>query len=202
MPELRRSTRTTSKPSVQAEPAAAKSKVTKPKKESQPKSESPEIDVGDKIPDITLLDEDENEVQLSDIKTKYLVIFAYPKASTPGCTRQACGFQKNYDFLSKSNTTVYGLSADKPKSQKNFVVKQHLKYSLLSDPSRELIGLLGAKKNPTGIKRSHWIFVDGVLKVKKIQVSPEASVEGAKEDIEKFIKEEESKDEKEDEKKE
>jgi len=176
--------------------------VAEPKK----KATSKELLEGDEIPDLTLLDENENEVSLRDAakKRKYLVIFAYPKASTPGCTRQVCGFQKNYQKLTELDTTVFGLSADKPKSQLNFVTKQKLEYPLLSDPTSELIGLLGAKKSPSGIKRSHWIFVDGVLKIKKIQISPEVSVNSALEDIEKLREDGEDvkdeKDEKEEEK--
>lgn len=155
-------------------------------------AKSLELQVGDEIPDLVLLDEDENEVDLKKVaaSTKYLVIFAYPKASTPGCTRQVCGFQKNFQFLKDSNTTVFGISSDSPKAQKNFITKQGLEYSLLSDPSKKLIGPLGAKKLPLGIKRSHWIFVDMVLKVKLIGISPEVSINSAKEEIENFIKKE------------
>lgn len=170
------------------------------KKESEPAkndiAKSQELEVGDEIPDLVLLDEDENEVDLKKAaaSTKYLVIFAYPKASTPGCTRQVCGFQKNFKFLKDSNTTVFGLSSDTSKAQKNFIVKQGLEYSLLSDPQKKLIGPLGAKKLPLGIKRSHWIFVDSVLKVKLIGISPEISINSAKEEIENFIKKEKLKD--------
>ncbi|CUM64709.1 uncharacterized protein PRCAT00002318001 [Priceomyces carsonii] len=204
MPELRSSSRLASKQKSNSngssEPPRKKSKLatSTPLKEEKIKKEpSPkEIQLGDSIPDLNLLDEDENEVSLKEAaqKTKYLVIFAYPKASTPGCTRQACGFQKNYDFFHKSDVTVFGLSADKPKSQKNFANKQGLKYPLLSDPERKLITVLGAKKSPLGIKRSHWIFVDGKLKVKKIQIGPEDSIDTAKSDIEKFIAEDSKKD--------
>lgn len=205
MPELRRSSRVL----LASEPKTKKQKVDdKLEVPTKEKSASKELVVDDEIPDLTLLDENEDEISLRDAakKTKYLVIFAYPKASTPGCTRQVCGFQKNYKKLTELDTKVFGLSADKPKSQLNFVTKQKLEYPLLSDPTRELIGLLGAKKSPTGIKRSHWIFVDGVLKIKKIQISPEVSVNSALEDIEelrgedKDVKEEEKDEEKEEEK--
>ena len=63
---------------------------------------------------------------------------------------------------------------------------------MLSDPEKKLIGALGAKKHPLGIIRSHWIFVDGVLKVKQIQVSPEVSFTSAEEEIKKFINENEN----------
>ena len=199
MSGLRRSARVASNSKAKAdEPATATTTAPPPTKKAktepkvaEPEPETNEIEIGEKIPDITLLNQDEKEVNLPTIAQthKYVVIFAYPKASTPGCTRQVCGFQKNFQFLNDQNVAVFGLSADTPANQKNFQTKQHVEYDLLSDPKRELIGILGAKKQPTGIKRSHWIFVDGVLKVKKLQISPEQSVDGAKEEIEQFIAE-------------
>ncbi|CUM54082.1 unnamed protein product [Debaryomyces tyrocola] len=189
MPELRRSARVASKPtSSPTKETQSESQIEPPAKKAQTSSVK-ELQVGDKMPDIKLLDEEENEIDLLKEAEahKYVIIFAYPKASTPGCTRQVCGFQENFGFLQKSNAKVYGLSADQPSAQKNFVTKQSLQYPLLSDPSRELIEILGAKKEPTGIKRSHWIFVDGLLKVKKIAISPEESFNSAKTDIESFI---------------
>lgn len=201
MPELRRSTRRAA--AAADEPPAKKTKVEAKKKEAKPKAadskeaesktalasenelKKKELEEGDEIPDLTLLDENEEEVSLKAVakKSKYLVIFAYPRASTPGCTRQACGFQSNYADFKGLDTQVFGLSADTPKAQLNFVKKQGLKYPLLSDPKRELIGLLGAKKSPSGIKRSHWIFVDGKLKIKKVQISPEVSITSALSDV-------------------
>lgn len=143
------------------------------------------LEVGDEIPDLTLLNQDNKEVSLKDItkKNKILILFAYPRASTPGCTRQVCGFRDNFDEL-KKHAVVMGVSADSVNAQEKFYTKQQLPYDLLSDPKRQLIGLLGAKKTPTsGIIRSYWIFVDGKLKFKKIKVSPEVSVSEAKERI-------------------
>lgn len=195
MPGLRRSTRISESSGKPSE-----AKAGPPTKKARTKTKDSgdnvkEIEIGDKVPDIRLLDENEEEVSLKDAasKSKYLVIFAYPKASTPGCTRQACGFQKNFSFLRDHDTTVLGLSNDAPKSLRSFANKQGLEYTLLSDPSRKLIGLLGAKKSPSGTKRSHWVFVDGTLKIKRIQISPEESVNSAKAEIEKFINEEKEK---------
>lgn len=143
------------------------------------------LEVGDEIPDLTLLNQDNKEVSLKDVtkKNKILILFAYPRASTPGCTRQVCGFRDNFDEL-KKHAVVMGVSADSVNAQEKFHTKQQLPYDLLSDPKRQLIGLLGAKKTPTsGIIRSYWIFVDGKLKFKKIKVSPEVSVSEAKERI-------------------
>lgn len=196
MPELRRSARVASRPAPEPAseelpaPKRAKKATSTKAATTQPAASSKEIQIGDKIPDIKLLNQDEEEIDLAEVAktSKYVVIFAYPRASTPGCTRQACGFQRNYQFLKSNNVTVFGLSADSTKAQKNFQTKQKLEYSLLSDPGKQLIGILGAKKAPSGIKRSHWIFVDGVLKIKRIQISPEASIDGAKTEVEDFIK--------------
>ncbi|ODV93554.1 hypothetical protein PACTADRAFT_52118 [Pachysolen tannophilus NRRL Y-2460] len=168
------------------------SKDVKDVKDEEDEEDSDEVsnkklEIGDEIPDLTFKDQDENDINLKELskENRILVIFAYPRASTPGCTRQACGFAKNYPDLS-SKATFIGLSADSPKAQKNFEVKQKLPFKLLSDPKRDLIGKLGAKKHPTGIIRSHWIFVDGILKISKVGISPEASVTGAKQDVEKL----------------
>lgn len=153
------------------------------------------LEIGDEIPDLTLLNQGNKEISLKDIaeKNKIIILFAYPRASTPGCTRQVCGFRDNFDDL-KKHAVVLGISADSVNAQERFHNKQQLPYDLLSDPKRELIGLLGAKKTPTsGIIRSYWIFADGKLKFKKIKVSPEVSVSEAKEhiiELTKTIKEE------------
>lgn len=193
MNQLRRSARVASKkPESETKIESLKtSKVTKPKKEVKKKdikevsaTESKELEVGDEIPDITLLNQDEESISLKDAssKNKIILIFAYPKASTPGCTRQACGFRNNFNDL-KEKALILGLSADSPKAQKNFQSKQGLQYDLLSDPKKELIGVLGAKKSPSGIKRSHWIFKDGKLAVKRVQISPEVSIEDGKKEV-------------------
>lgn len=195
MTELRRSARVANKKPEDVKIESSKtSKVTKPKKDfkkkeskplvTEPKIDSKELEVGDEIPDITLLNQNDEPVSLKDAASKndVVLIFAYPKASTPGCTRQACGFRNNFNDL-KEKALILGLSADSPKAQKNFQTKQGLQYDLLSDPKKELIGVLGAKKYPSGIKRSHWVFKSGKLAIKRIQVSPEVSIEDGKKEV-------------------
>lgn len=190
MVELRKSTRIQAKekPVVKTE-----SKITKPTKAAKPivkndvvKEGAKELQVGDEMPDLKLLNQDEKELSLKELAQEYdiIIIFAYPRASTPGCTRQACGFRDNYAKFNKldKKVLVLGLSADSPSAQLKFKTKQGLQFDLLSDPKKELIGLLGAKKSPSGIKRSHWIFKNGELAVKRVQISPEISInEGFKE---------------------
>lgn len=165
----------------------------------EPNPASSELEVGDDIPDLILKNQDDKDVSLKELakKNRIIVFFAYPKASTPGCTRQVCGYRDNYEDL-KEHAAVFGLSADTTKAQKNFQTKQSLPYDLLSDPKREFIGLLGAKKTPqSGVIRSHWVFSEGKLRFKRVKISPETSVaDGKKEvlelakDLEKDFKEE------------
>lgn len=149
-----------------------------------------ELQIGDSLPEkLVLLDQDSNPIDLSATVAKdpIVVIFAYPKASTPGCTRQVCGFRDSYEDFQKAQATVFGLSADSPSAQKNFKAKQKAPYELLSDPKHELIGILGATKTPgkvpKGVIRSHWIFKNGKLAVKEVKIGPEASYTQALEEV-------------------
>ena len=161
------------------------------KKNTSASSADGHLEIGDEIPDMVLKDQDDNDVDLRKVaaENKIVVIFVYPKASTPGCTRQACGFRDNYDDL-KEHAKVFGLSADNVTRQKNFQTKQSLPYDLLSDPNRELIGILGCKKTPqSGIIRSHFVFFNGKLKFQRIKVSPEVSVADGKKEVLELVKE-------------
>lgn len=146
------------------------------------------LDIGDGIPDLNLSNQDGNIISLKEITklNKIVVIFAYPRASTPGCTRQVCAFRDNFNDL-KKYAWIMGISSDKVTSQLKFHDKQNLPFDLLSDPEKKFIEPLGAKKhsasNGGGIIRSYWIFVDGKLKFKKVKVSPEDSVIESKKHI-------------------
>ncbi|RYO64292.1 hypothetical protein AA0116_g3395 [Alternaria tenuissima] len=86
-----------------------------------------------------------------------VVLFTYPKASTPGCTKQACLFRDSYDPLTATGYSIYGLSADSPKANTTFKTKQKLPYTLLCDPSQSLISAIGFKKPPKSTTRG--VFV-------------------------------------------
>lgn len=158
--------------------------------EQAEEAEPKELEVGDRIPNITLKNQNGEEVSLREVAKQHriVVIFGYPKASTPGCTRQACGFRDNYGEL-KQHAAIFGLSADPVNAQKKFQEKQGLPFDLLSDPERHLVGMLGAKKSAeAGVIRSHWVFADGVLKYKKVKISPEASIEEGKKEVLDLVK--------------
>jgi len=179
----RRSTRVKA---TATEPAPPAPKVTKPKAVKAPpkrvaeedaeegpskkktkadkEAESPAVaalDIGDVLPSITLKNEKDEDVDVSQLAAeKGLVLFLVPKADTPGCTTQACGFRDLYPDFTASNYNVYCLSADTSAAQTKWQTKKTLPYPLLSDRSRILIKALGAL-NGTSTKRSHFIFEKG-----------------------------------------
>ncbi|GAB9467427.1 Elongator complex protein 1 [Globisporangium polare] len=163
-----------------AEPAAAKSPVSK-KQASSPKSKM-ELEVGKPAAkDITVVNQDGAEVKFADtFKDQGVVFFMYPKANTPGCTKQACGFRDHIQEIKDAGFAVYGLSADSPKSLTNWKAKESLSYDLLSDPKHELIKYFGSSIGGTRIQRSHVVILKGgVVGDIQGQVSPGESVERA-----------------------
>jgi peroxiredoxin Q/BCP len=94
--------------------------------------------VGKKAPDFSLLDEDGNRVKLSRFKGQRVVVFFYPKAMTAGCTREACDFRDRAVSFEGKGAVVFGVSKDKPATQKKFKEKYQLPFRLLSDESTEV----------------------------------------------------------------
>ncbi|WP_457617384.1 thioredoxin-dependent thiol peroxidase [Lutibacter sp.] len=107
------------------------------------------LKIGDKAPNFEALDEQGNLVKLSDYQGKKLVLFFYPKASTPGCTMEACNLRDNYQTFLAKGYDIVGVSADAAKRQQNFKAKHKLPFPLLADESKEVInafGVWGPKK--------------------------------------------------------
>ncbi|WP_024604938.1 MULTISPECIES: thioredoxin-dependent thiol peroxidase [unclassified Pseudoalteromonas] len=91
------------------------------------------IEVGKTAPDFTLNDQDNNPVTLSELQGKKVLIYFYPRASTPGCTTQACALRDSKAELNALNVVVLGISPDTPKKLTNFINKQELNFTLLAD---------------------------------------------------------------------
>lgn len=91
------------------------------------------IEVGQTAPDFTLNDQDNNPVTLSELQGKKVLIYFYPRASTPGCTTQACALRDSKAELDALNVVVLGISPDTPKKLTNFINKQELNFTLLAD---------------------------------------------------------------------
>ncbi|KAG6875926.1 hypothetical protein C0993_006778, partial [Termitomyces sp. T159_Od127] len=131
------------------------------------------INIGDVLPSVTLKNEKGEDVDIARLgDEKGVVLFLVPKADTPGCTNQACGFRDIYPDFSSLEYAVYCLSADSPTAQSRWQTKKELPYPLISDPKRVLVGALGAGEGGK-TKRSHFIFEKGgMLLEKKIPVKP------------------------------
>lgn len=97
------------------------------------------LQIGDKAPDFVSRDQNDNNIQLSDYLGKKVVLFFYPKASTPGCTAEACDLQNNLDKYVALNYQIIGVSADSQKRQLNFAEKNNLQYPLLADEEKVVI---------------------------------------------------------------
>lgn len=107
------------------------------------------LKAGDKAPIFSALNQDGKSISLSDFEGKKLVLFFYPKASTPGCTAEACNLSDNYERLMAKGYTVLGVSADTAKRQLNFKTKYNFPYDLLADTDKTVInayGVWGQKK--------------------------------------------------------
>ncbi len=107
------------------------------------------LKAGDKAPYFEALDQDGNTIKLSDYLGKKLVIFFYPKASTPGCTVEACNLRDNYQTFLAKGYSILGVSADSAKRQQNFINKNELPFPLLADEDKTVInafGVWGPKK--------------------------------------------------------
>jgi peroxiredoxin Q/BCP len=128
---------------------------------------------GDAAPDFTLSDSTGKDVSLSDFRGQAVVVYFYPAAGTPGCTKQACDFRDNLAELNDAGYQVLGVSPDKPEKLAKFVAAEQLTFPLLSDPDKTVLtawGAFGEKKNygrvVQGVIRSTFI-VDAEGKIAK-----------------------------------
>jgi len=116
---------------------------------------------GDPAPDFSLTDAEEKPVTLMDFRGKRVVVYFYPAASTPGCTKQACDFRDNLTLLQDEGYAVVGISPDPPAKLRKFRDEQGLTFPLLSDPDHRVMEAFGAwgekslyGKTVTGVIRS------------------------------------------------
>jgi peroxiredoxin Q/BCP len=153
---------------------------------------TPRLEVGDKAPAFTLSDADGNTVKLSDFKGRKVIVYFYPAASTPGCTKQACDFRDNLAPLNAAGLDVVGISPDKPEKLAKFRDNEELTFPLLSDPERKVLtawGAFGEKslygKTVQGVIRSTFV-VDEKGKIELAQYNVKAARTASL--IEKIIK--------------
>lgn len=123
------------------------------------------LEPGDKAPAFSLLDDSGKTVKLSDFMGKRVLLYAYPAAMTPGCTKQACDFRDNLTAFAKQGLVVIGISPDKPEKLAKFREHDDLTFTLLSDPDKAVLASYGAfgekmmyGKKVTGVIRSTFII--------------------------------------------
>ncbi len=151
------------------------------------------LQVGDKVEDFCLPNQDDVEICLRDLAGKWVVLYFYPKANTPGCTTEACDFTEALPEFEGLDAVVLGVSADSTKKLRNFAEKKDLKITLLSDEEHKVLEQFGVwqlKKNYgreyMGIVRSTFIIdPQGVIRA----VWPKVRVKGHVEEVKQKLKE-------------
>jgi len=118
------------------------------------------LEPGDRAPDFTLSDDQGEQVTLSDLRGRKVIVYFYPAAMTPGCTKQACDFTDSLDSLHASGYEVLGISPDKPEKLAKFRERDGLTIRLLSDPDRSVMQAWGA----FGEKKLYGKVVEGVIR--------------------------------------
>ncbi|MFF7362412.1 thioredoxin-dependent thiol peroxidase [Streptomyces sp. NPDC008125] len=121
---------------------------------------SERLQPGDTAPAFTLPDADGKDVSLADHKGRKVIVYFYPKALTPGCTKQACDFTDNLDLLTGAGYDVIGVSPDKPELLAKFRDQENLKITLVGDPSKEVLAAYGAY----GEKQNYGKTVTGTIR--------------------------------------
>lgn len=104
---------------------------------------------GEKFPEFCMPNQNEEEVCLSDFEGQLVVFYYYPKDSTPGCTKEACGFRDAMKTLSSHDVVVLGVSKDSAKSHRNFIEKQQLNFDLLTDADKKFAEKIEASNRST-----------------------------------------------------
>lgn len=140
------------------------------------------MEAGDRFPDFRLPDADGNILDSADLKGATYVLYFYPRDNTPGCTREALGFNEIYERLAARNIRIIGVSKDSPGSHRKFADKHDLKFTLLSDQDLHLIKAAGAwgKKMMYGretegtVRSTYIVGPDGTVRA----VWPKVRVEG------------------------
>ena len=142
------------------------------------------LTVGSPIPAVEQKNQEDQVVKLAEVGAKgYMLVYFYPKADTPGCTKQACSLRDSYATLTDKSVKIFGVSADKVSSQKAFKEKYKLPFDLLADEDGKVIDSFGVPKTLGFAKRQAFLFKDGKL----VWSDLSASTEQQAEDVLKFL---------------
>ena len=132
------------------------------------------IAIGADIPDVASVDENDKAVDLGEMKEGLVFVYFYPKADTPGCTKQACSLRDAYEKVTDAGIKVFGVSSDTPEAQKAFKDKFSLPFTLIADSEGKVIDAFGVPKKGNGMaSRQAYLFKDGKLVWKDESASTE-----------------------------
>lgn len=149
------------------------------------------LSIGTKAPAFSLPDKDGNIVNLSDFRGKKVVIYFYPKDDTPGCTRQACAFAREYPAFQEAGAVVVGISKDSAQSHISFANKYNLPFILLSDENRAVIEAYDVWKEKKSygktsmgvVRTTYLVDEDGVIVRAYDKVNPDDNAEQMLNDV-------------------
>jgi thioredoxin-dependent peroxiredoxin len=126
------------------------------------------------LPAVSQKNQDGETVKLAVVGAKgYLLVYFYPKADTPGCTKQACSLRDSYEKLTEKGVKVIGVSVDSVKAQKAFKEKYELPFDLLADEDSTVVTAFGVPKTMGFAKRQAFLFKDGKLVWRDLTASTE-----------------------------
>jgi thioredoxin-dependent peroxiredoxin len=132
------------------------------------------LNIGDKAPDFSVVNQDGETVSLADFKGSKLIVYFYPKADTPGCTTESCNLRDNFDNLLNRGFKILGVSPDNQAKQKKFAEKYNLPFPLLADVDLDIIKTYGA----WGTKKMYGKEYEGLLRTTYV-ISEEGFIEKA-----------------------
>ena len=146
---------------------------------------------GDVAPDFSLPDADGKTVSLSSLRGQRVIVYFYPAAMTPGCTKEACDFRDNLGVLADAGLTVLGISPDTPEKLAKFRDKESLNFALLADPGRDVLNAYGAYgektmygKKTVGVIRSTFVIgTDGTVERAYYNVKATGHVQRLRQDL-------------------
>lgn len=147
-------------PAKKAPAKSAPAKKAPAKKAPAAPAAEARLAVGDRAPAFTLVSDTGKKVALTSFKGKKVILYAYPAAMTPGCTKQACDFRDSLAPLQKAGYVVLGISPDTPEKLAKFAERDHLTFPLLSDPDKAVLAKYGAY----GEKKMYGRTVTGVIR--------------------------------------
>ena len=142
------------------------------------------LEIGAAIPPVEQQNQDGKTVKLAEAGAKgYTLVYFYPKADTPGCTKQACSLRDSYAGLTDKGVKIFGVSLDKVEAQKAFQEKYKLPFDLLADSNAKVVDAFGVPKMVGYAKRQAYLFKDGKL----VWKDASAATDKQAEDVLKFL---------------